>query len=420
MKVVREKISDGIYLSHIFVPEARVGYLSVNLIFPLSRALTSSVALTKELLLRSNSKYPTSRELAVHLDMLWGTEMSARVYSYGENEVFSLRSSFILDRFCEGDGVSLKATETLFDCMFSPLKEGEGFDSESFESERNRLIAAYRSIYNNKPLYAARLMKRHIFADSKLGIEADGTIEGVMEQTPEGCYKDYISLLSSARVEIIFAGKEMPKNLKTTVEKSFNTKVRRGRVIPIRPYKPQKKLPIIYGKDDINQAVYYRAISVGRCLTDEKYPVSLLLCELLGGNGNSMLFSYVREKLNLCYSVSASLDIANGIIYIGSGIERGNISRVRMAVTRTVNALSSGRFSDEMFNSAKRTLLSSIKSGSDSPSYLASFYLSRMLSKLPGAPESLAERLEWVKKEDVIAMAKELSAFSEFVLTKDE
>lgn len=115
-------------------------------------------------------------------------------------------------------------------------------------------------------------------------------------------------------------------------------------------------------------------------LQEERY-AARLLCTMLGGNMSSRLFQEIREKLGLCYYISAS-HASNpefGIFSIRAGLEKEKFRFGIERIEAEIDAFIANSFDDEELENAKSYLEGSIQMGIESSDEMASFLGSQYL-----------------------------------------
>jgi predicted Zn-dependent peptidase len=140
---------------------------------------------------------------------------------------------------------------------------------------------------------------------------------------------------------------------------------------------------------------------------DEKVKLAAeLMATIYGGSPISKLFVNVREKMSLCYYCSAGIDKTVGSLCADAGVEESNIIKAKGAILSEFDAMKEGRFSDRDVINAKQILRDDLKSISDSPKSLGTWYLDKTLDMTHISPEQQIELLDEISKEDMIRQAK--------------
>jgi predicted Zn-dependent peptidase len=146
----------------------------------------------------------------------------------------------------------------------------------------------------------------------------------------------------------------------------------------------------------------------------------LLMNEVFGTSPVSKLFMYVREELNLCYYCQSSYRSVLGALEVHAGIDQKNLHTALDAINEMLDAVRKGDFDDGELDAAKHSLISAIRTGSDSPRYIVTFMLARALCGVTDTPEALAERIASAERDDVCRAASRVEADTVYFLCGDK
>ena len=138
---------------------------------------------------------------------------------------------------------------------------------------------------------------------------------------------------------------------------------------------------------------------------------------LYGGAPTSKLFKNVRERLSLCYYASSQIDRHKGIMTVSSGIEFAKFDAARDEIFAQLEEIKNGDVSEEELQSAKKTVINSLRSAMDQPVALEGMYLDNVISDIQLSPEIMAGLADDVTKDDVVEIASKIKADSVYFLT---
>ena len=91
---------------------------------------------------------------------------------------------------------------------------------------------------------------------------------------------------------------------------------------------------------------------------------------------------------------------------VSSGISFENFEAARAEILAQLDAVKNGEISDDELLWAKRSVASDLRSTLDSQGELEGYWLSQAVDGADYGPSELAELVENVTKEDVVAIAK--------------
>jgi len=171
--------------------------------------------------------------------------------------------------------------------------------------------------------------------------------------------------------------------------------------------------------DKVNQTQLTILCSLHNLSEYERQYVIRIYNEILGGSSNSMLFDNVREKNSLCYYINSDVKPYDNILFVYSGISGENIDKCTKLIKKTMKDIENGRINDEVFNSAKETIISGIIASLDNPSGIINTYYAHELVGSSLAEERI-EKFKKISKEDVINVSKKISFYSMLTLQKEE
>ena len=136
---------------------------------------------------------------------------------------------------------------------------------------------------------------------------------------------------------------------------------------------------------------------------------------MLGGSSNSLLFDTVREKNSYAYYINSSAKAYDNILMIYSGIESGNSENVLKLIKKTLSDVQKGKFSDEILENSKATIIASIKASTDSPNGIINTYYAKVLVNSDDF-EKRMENIRKVSREDMIELSKKVTIHTVYLL----
>ena len=113
--------------------------------------------------------------------------------------------------------------------------------------------------------------------------------------------------------------------------------------------------------------------------------------------------------------VNADVKSYDNILLIYSGIEPGNSDNVLKLIKKTLQNISKGKFDDKQLESAKETIISSIKASMDSPAGIINTYYAKILIDSLLFKERM-ENISKITKEDIMELSKKINLNTLFLL----
>ena len=124
---------------------------------------------------------------------------------------------------------------------------------------------------------------------------------------------------------------------------------------------------------------------------------------------SSLLFRNVREKLSLCYSISAGYDAFRGALFVSCSLSAKNREIAEDEILGQVAALCEGRFGNDELEAARQSLCGAYRQLGDRPASLESFWAGRAMAGVAETPAECRQRFAALTRGDVIAAARRLS-----------
>ena len=145
----RTVIGKGIALSVIKDPKFKTNSIAVRFIDELCEEKIAANSLLCNLLISSNEKYPSKKELTKALDILYGAGISAYKTKIANAQLLSLAVNCIRDDCAlEGEKLLLESAKILLDCIFKPNLENGAFAKREFNIQKRELIEDIEALIN--------------------------------------------------------------------------------------------------------------------------------------------------------------------------------------------------------------------------------------------------------------------------------
>jgi predicted Zn-dependent peptidase len=249
----------------------------------------------------------------------------------------------------------------------------------------------------------------------------DGYIEDLNAITPSNLYKYYKKWLDSNLLDIFVAGdfnvQEMKNILTSNIPIKIETKIDKPFIYEHRFFK--KNIKKVTEIDDVKQAKLAIGCKVRNMTNFERQYVSLIYDIIFGASPTSKLFTVVREKNSLCYSINSSLDLSSNILYINAGINKENASKTIKLIKRLMIEMEEGLIEQEKLDNAKTTLIEDIKSIEDKQGSLINECQSSELFNYEDLNVA-EERINNIAIKDIKKFAKKVKMDTVFLLQGDD
>ena len=365
--------------------------------------------LLKEIMVNASYDYPSERELIKATEELYDLKLLTSTYRIGNYNFLSMKIRFLNEKYTE-KGMNYASIKLLLDLIFKPKLDAD------FEKCKNKIEKSILSLNDNKVKYAISKLLEST-KDMPYSYNFYGNIEDLNKITIEDIKKCYENLLTNDIIDIFVVGEVNPEEIKNIFKENFKGKTfhKVDNKVIVKELTPHTKTNIIREQDDINQIQLTILCSLNSITEYERKYVSLVYSEMLGGSANSILFDTVREKNSYAYYVNSIIKPYDNNMIIYSGIHEDNEKEVIKLIKKCLKDITKGKFNDEIFQSSKNTIISSLKASLDNPIGIINNCLSNILVSSPTIEEKI-KIIEKITKEEVINFSKKITIHTIYIL----
>ena len=365
--------------------------------------------LLKEIMVNASYDYPSERELIKATEELYDLKLLTSTYRIGNYNFLSMKIRFLNEKYTE-KGMNYASIKLLLDLIFKPKLDAD------FEKCKNKIEKSILSLNDNKVKYAISKLLEST-KDMPYSYNFYGNIEDLNKITIEDIKKCYENLLTNDIIDIFVVGEVNPEEIKNIFKENFKVKTfhKVDNKVIVKELTPRTKTNIIREQDDINQIQLTILCSLNSITEYERKYVSLVYSEMLGGSANSILFDTVREKKSYTYYVNSIIKPYDNNMIIYSGIHEDNEKEVIKLIKKCLKDITKGKFNDEIFQSSKNTIISSLKASLDNPIGIINNCLSNILVSSPTIEEKI-KIIEKITKEEVINFSKKITIHTIYIL----
>ena len=406
----RTQILPGVYLTAVQSDKFKTGCFSLNLLRPMKKEEAAANALIPSVLLRGSVQHPDIASISAKLDELYGASIGTLIRKKGEVQLVGFYCDYVQDEYVQ-EPVFAPLMEFLSELLFSPRLENGAFPAGVVESEKQNLLNAMLARINDKRSYANSQLLRTMCAGQPYGVPRIGEPEDLDEITPQSLYAHYRQILGTSRVEMFYMGSLAPEQVTEVLRQTLQALPRAGQVVPVGTTPAPAARPVQEKTErlDVTQGKLSLGFFTDITANDPRYPALVLAATVFGGGATSKLFTKVREEMSLCYYAGSSVEKFKGVMLVSSGIETANYETAKKEILNQLEQCRAGNISDYEFDSAKRYILSELKSAADSPGRLDDFYIGNAAAGLDGTLDALAKKIEGITKQEAAAAAKRLT-----------
>ncbi|WP_101911038.1 EF-P 5-aminopentanol modification-associated protein YfmF [Marasmitruncus massiliensis] len=418
----RIQLCGGVHFSSVTDPKFKHNRITANMVLPLNRDTVTNQAVVPFVLRKGSRVCPDFTQLNRRLCELYGANLSCDVSKFGGYQVLELSIYGIDDRFAmDGQSMIASCAQLLTEVLLDPNMNGGLFSEQDVELEKQQIIDTIESLINDKRAYAMSRCKSIMCEGETLAIEKYGYIEDAKRITAQSASEAYQNIMKTAQVELIFVGCGNPEIAADIFAKAFGG-LRRS---PVAVERTVTKLSADHVKEttdemDVAQSKLVMGFRTGNITSRREFGATRMMVALFGGTPNSRLFTYVREKLSLCYYCAARFDRLTGLMFVDSGVEKRNKQKAYDEILKQLDVLREGGFSDQEIVASRLIMQNSLKSVGDSLGAIEEWYLTQIMGGECYSPSDETELLEEITREDIIAAARRVTLDTVYFLTGKE
>jgi len=413
MEYKRCELLPGVFLTHLRSDKFKTACMSVNLLTQLQRETAAMNALIPQVLRRGTSRCKDMEQLSRRMDELYGTAIEPTIRRVGEIQVPGFFASFPEGDYLPGGENLLSEAATLMaELLLSPNTRGGLLLPDYVESEKEKLLELIRSRVNEKRGYALSRCIEEMCCFEDFSVSRFGSEDEAENINYKKLSKHYRKLLQTSPVELFYCGKAEFKQVRTILRDAFAA-MPRAEIdydigTDVRMNAVEDHVRYVEEEMDVSQGKLVLGFRLGECMEEPDIPAMYVFNAVYGSGANSKLFLNVREKLSLCYYASSAVLIKKGLMLVSSGIEFDKYEEAKNEILAQLEAVKNGEVTPEELETAKRSVSSELRSAMDSQGELEGFWLSQAMEGLDYGPMELAELIEDVSKEDIMAIAESI------------
>ncbi|HIO66659.1 MAG TPA: insulinase family protein [Planctomycetes bacterium] len=358
-------------------------------------------------LLRGSESHPSLREISRRSEELWGLVLSASVDRAGQRHIISLRAEFPEDSRLPGDAKVLgDAVDFIREVIHQPLLSDGLFCSQTVSTEVAQHRRTIEGRFDDKRSWAMQRCVEETCSGEPWRYHEYGTIDELELATPQSVTTAWRQSIEKHPMYVHFSGEVDPDEVAAVLLPL--TAGRDRDVTALAPRHPRRgagQLREVEEQFEGNQANLVISLRTNTGHGDPLHEAMMIANGILGGFSHSRLFTQVREKQSLCYSINSHIDGSAGLMLVSAGIDGDAASRTRESIFEQIDVVKMGGFTDEEFQMTIDSWDSRLRMATDSPAAMAEFDLvSRLVGRDPDI-DQLRHRVAQVTREAVVEAA---------------
>ena len=416
-------VIEGVNFSYIKSTKFKVSQISFTFFYPLKEELVSGFSLLISVLSDSCSKFKNFRDLNKYLEQTYGACIDYDIFKVGNYHAINLSVAALDDQFTieKGQNIS-KMVDLLCELIFNPLVSNNSFDENVVSRRKEEIIELINEQMSDKRKWSVIRCNQEMFKNEPCGISKYGSISDIENLDGKKLFDFYKKSIENSRIKIVMIANSDYHGSFNKIKSHFE-KVNRKVISDFEPV--SKKIPSsineVSEKMNVQQCKLVMAFRTPyiSSLTNETH-IMKLASAIYGGIPTSKLFMSVREKYNLCYYCSSGFDSSTGVLYVESGIEEENAQKAKDEIINQLNLIKKGNLSDEELDDAKKFVVQSAQTISDSINRMCNWYTLKYPSKDSETPEEFESKIKKVSKQDIINCMSNVYLDTVYTIVKGE
>ncbi len=421
MKYKQTELKKGIKLHTIDTDKFKTNLIAVFMTTKLSRENVTKNAVISALLRRGSKTMPSQEEISKQMEEMYGASFDCGLDKTGDNQVLKFYLETVNDNFLpqKGEDMLKLSVEKLLEIVFNPYLENESFKPEYVEQEKSNIKQRIEAKIDNKARYSMDRCIEEMYKEEPFGLYKFGYIEDLEKMDGKNLYEYYKKLVETCKIDLFVSGM-VQDDMNEIVCNNENIKKLQERTPDyVVPKQINKDLPekenIVTESMEVTQGKLILGLNVKLNKEEARYD-ALVYNSILGGSANSKMFQNVREKAHLAYVASSTYLRYKNNIFVNCGIEIGNYEKALELIKQQINDMKKGVFTEEDIKNAKKGIIASIKTIDDEQDTGITYYFGQELSQNEVSLEEYMDKIEKVRKEDVIHVAENVAIHTIYFL----
>ena len=391
--------------------------ISLKLQNTLDEKTVAKRTLLSFMLTTGTEKYPSTQELSIYLESMYGMKLGANVVTKGKSHIININSICINQEYLPyKEDLIQRQIQLLNDIFFKPNASKTVFDQTMFERKKKELVERLINNQDDKFYYSLEKMFEYMGKGTCLGISSHGNIEDIKKIENEELFSYFKECIKNDQKHIYVVG-----NVDESIVHVFENclSFEKNNLIFESVYsfeKNRKDLLEIIEKQDVTQAKLNMGYRISVNYNHQNHYAFVVFNAIFGGMSQSKLFKVVREKNSLCYYISSSYDAFNGVMVITAGIEGKDYHQTVQLIKEQLKEMQDGCFDQDDIDTAKLMIKNSMKKTNDEPLSQVAVQYNRDITGKKETNEQYLEKIENVTYQDIVDVCQNIELDTIFLL----
>lgn len=399
----------GVTLALIKNPKFKSNLISIYFARNLKKEEVTKISLLCNMMSIGSKKYPTMKEISRKMDELYGLSMNMGVSKHGEKSLTFFKFLSVSDDYLD-EPIFEDVIDFINEIVNRPFIVDGEFNPSMIEIEKNALKDEIEARINDKKSYALLRCIEEMCEGEPYSIDQTGYVDDLKSITAKDIADTYYDFISTSNIYISIEGDFNEDRVLEICKNKF--KFNRGNIESIKREDIFKIPENITYTTEIMGMQQGKLVMGYRTMVDykdyKKYYSLMVGNSIFGGGPHSKLFNNVREKESMCYYAHSTLEKSKGLMLVSSGIELDLYEKALKLVTKELDDVKNGNFSDNDIENAKKSILNTFRASHDSISGESDFTYNQFISDTNLKFEEVTDYISGVSREDIIEAMKNI------------
>lgn len=399
----------GVTLALIKNPKFKSNLISIYFARNLKKEEVTKISLLCNMMSIGSKKYPTMKEISRKMDELYGLSMNMGVSKHGEKSLTFFKFLSVSDDYLD-EPIFEDVIDFINEIVNRPFIVDGEFNPSMIEIEKNALKDEIEARINDKKSYALLRCIEEMCEGEPYSIDQTGYVDDLKSITAKDIADTYYDFISTSNIYISIEGDFNEDKVLEICKNKF--KFNRGNIESIKREDIFKIPENITYTTEIMGMQQGKLVMGYRTMVDykdyKKYYSLMVGNSIFGGGPHSKLFNNVREKESMCYYAHSTLEKSKGLMLVSSGIELDLYEKALKLVTKELDDVKNGNFSDKDIENAKKSILNTFRASHDSISGESDFTYNQFISDTNLKFEEVTDYISGVSREDIVEAMKNI------------
>ncbi len=373
---------------------------------PIQTETCADLIVLNELMAMSCEKYPTVKLLNRKLSELYDAKVITNLSQKGKLIIFEVAFNYISNKY-----LPTNLDDEIIRLMNDILTKPNLTNQEYLDTIKQKRILEIEAIYDEKMQYAIKKMKETLDEKQEVLIDVNSTVEAIQLVSLESVNEIYQKLMSEANLTVTI-NSENSAELMQQISQGISFQVKTNNYDYLHTFEKRDSAVFIEETQNLTQS----KLVVGSQLAIEPndFIAFQVFNGIYGGFPFSRLFSNIREKQSLAYTVYSAFDAALNVMIIIAGIDNGDasqsgeamLSNIMAALKHECDDIASGNVLAEEIDKSKKMLINSVKTSLDSQAATQLVHYSYGLRNETFSLTEFEKKVNAITIDDVVRMAK--------------